>query len=108
MNHLKFSYNEFLALLLLYIAQSDASMDESEKLLIKRKIGKTTFHHIIPLFESMSDGEILQTITDYKGVYFPTADQKKEILMEISALFFSDKEFSVMEQAIFKMLERII
>jgi len=108
MNPLKFSYNEFLALILLFVSQSDASIDENEKLLIKRKIGKTTFHHIVPVFEAMSDAEILQIISDYEGIYFPTTDQKQAILKDLSDLFFADGEFSAMEKSVFKMLERIL
>jgi hypothetical protein len=108
MSQLKFSYNEFLALILLYVSHSDASIDEAEKLEVKLKIGKSTFHHIIPVFESMSDAEILQAIADYKGVYFPTAEQKREILKDMSDVFFADGAYSVTEQSVFKMLERII
>ena len=108
MNNLKWSYNEFLAFLLIYIAHVDMEFAEDEKTMIQKKFGESTYNKMLAEFNAMSDFAAYQTILDYKGVYYPTAEQKAEILEKIKDLFHADGEFNIMEKELLHFLEMMM
>ena len=69
MSELKYSYNEFLGLLLIYIAHVDMEFTEDEREMIKNKIGQNALEKVLADFENMSDFQAFQAILSYKGVY---------------------------------------
>jgi hypothetical protein len=104
MSELKWSYNEFLTFLLIYIAHVDMEFAEEEKAMIKKNMGEKNYDKMLAEFESMSDFAAYQAIMDYKGVYYPTAEQKAEIMEKIKDLFHADGEFNVMEKELMHFL----
>ena len=87
MSDLKWSYNEFLAFLLIYIAHVDMEFAEEEKAMIKTKFGEDIYEKMFAEFDTMSDYKAYETILSYKGVYFPTQEQKEEIIEKMKTLF---------------------
>ena len=108
MGELKWSFNEFLAFLLIYVANVDMEFAEEEKMMIKKNVGETTYTKMLVEFESMSDYKAYDTILSYKGVYFPTVEQKGEIMEKITDLFHADAEFNIMEKELLHFLDRMM
>ncbi|MBK8817655.1 MAG: hypothetical protein IPN49_00650 [Saprospiraceae bacterium] len=52
----------------------------------------------------MSDFQAFQAILSYKGVYYPTTEQKEEIMTDIKKLFLSDHDFSTLEKETYHFL----
>lgn len=104
MSELKYSYNEFLGLLLIYIAHVDMEFTEDEREMIKNKIGQNALEKVLADFENMSDFQAFQVILSYKGVYYPTTEQKEEIMTDIKKLFLSDHDFSTLEKETYHFL----
>jgi len=70
MKNAEWTYEEFLAFLLIYVAHVDMEFAEEEKAFIRRTVGNETFDLMLAKFEGMSDFQAYQTILDYKQSYF--------------------------------------
>jgi hypothetical protein len=108
MSELTYSYNEFLGLLLIYVAHVDMEFSPEEEKLIKQKIGNQAMEKVLKDFEGMSDFQAFQTILSYKGAYFPTTEQKEEILENMKKLFLADDDFSTLEKETYHFLEKML
>lgn len=108
MGELKWSYNEFLAFLLIYISNVDMEFADEEKEMIKRNVGVTTFDKMVAEFDSMSDYKAYETILSYKGVYFPTVEQKNELIEKMKDLFHADSDFNIMEKELLHFLDKMM
>ncbi|MBK8625791.1 MAG: hypothetical protein IPN86_09595 [Saprospiraceae bacterium] len=108
MSELKWSYNEFLAFLLIYISQVDMEFAEEEKAMIRNKVGEQTYDKMVAEFEAMSDYKAYETILSYKGVYFPTIEQKNELIDKMKDLFHADADFNIMEKELLHFLDKMM
>lgn len=108
MSELKWSYNEFLAFLLIYIAHVDMEFAEEEKDLIKKNVGEPTYGKMVTIFNDVSDFRAYQMILDYKGVYYPTQDRKDEIIDKMKDLFYADGDFNIMEKELLHFLDKMM
>ena len=108
MGELKWSYNEFLAFLLIYISHVDMEFAEEEKAMIKKNVGLVTFDKMVAEFDSMSDYKAYETILSYKGVYFPTVEQKNELIVKMKDLFHADADFNIMEKELLHFLDKMM
>lgn len=106
--NLDWNYSEFVAFLMIYASHVDMEFSEIEKIRIKKKIDEATFDKMFEEFDKRSDFESLQTILAYKGLYFPTADRKNELLNSVKMLFFADGDFSAMEREFLHFLEKLM
>lgn len=108
MGELKWSYNEFLAFLLIYISHVDMEFAEEEKEMIRAKVGTPAYDKMYVAFDGMSDYKAYETILSYKGVYFPSHEQKSELIEKMKELFDADMDFNIMERELLHFLERMM
>lgn len=101
-------YQEFLAYLFLYGASADLVIKQKEEDLILERVGKESYEKAKSVFEDKSDYERLQVILSHKEKFYPDDEAKEKILDQLKELFMADKDFSVMEQNIFRILKRIL
>ena len=106
--HPVWSKEEFLTFLLIYGASADTVISAPEKNEILKRISSVKYHEIKKYFESLTDKQVLDVITEYRGLYFPTREQKQEILSEMKKLIYSDGELAPIEQGVYLLLERIL
>jgi len=107
-DHPKWNFEEFTTFLLLYASNADLELSESEETEMKKRLDLKRYEKIKEEFDNSSDYEIIQTILSYKGIYFPTIDRTKELLELIKKQFFSDGEFSTLEQNAFRLLKKLL
>lgn len=108
MSNLKWSYNEFLAFLLIYISNVDMEFSDVEKDYIRVRVGNETYDKMYAEFDTMTDYQAFESILDYKGVYYPTPEQKQELLDKMIAIFNADMEFNIMEKELLHFMERMM
>lgn len=108
MTKVDWNYDEFLTFLLIYVSHVDIDFSEEEKAHIKENASEETFDKMLPLFNDMSDYKALETIMNYKGLYYPTHARKEELLSKIKELFYSDGDFSIMEKELYHFLEKLM
>jgi hypothetical protein len=104
----RWSYNEFLAFLLIYIANVDIEFTEDEKALIRNCTGEATFDKMLIEFENMSDYKAYETILSYKSVYFPTPTEKQSIMEKMLEVCNVDDALNVMEKEIIHFMDRMM
>ena len=107
-NSLKYNYNEFLAFLLLYASHVDLEFSEIEKSKILKLVSTDKYEKIYTEFKELNDYQTLQTILDYKGVYYPTPEQKNELIEKVKIQFFSDGQFDSIEKEVLFFLEKLL
>ena len=108
MGELKWSYNEFLAFLLIYISHVDMEFADEEKDMIKKNVGTSTYDKMLAEFDDMIDYKAYETILSYKGVYFPTIKQKNELIDKMKDLFHADADFNIMEKELLHFLDKMM
>ncbi len=108
MSELKWSYDEFLAFLLIYISHVDMEFTDNEKEYVKIKSGESNFDKMMAEFDAMTDYQAFETILAYKGVYYPTPEQKQELIDKMIAIFHADHEFNIMEKGLLQFMERMM
>ena len=60
------------------------------------------------VYDNTNDYEHIQTILKYKGLYFPTADQAKELLDLLVKMFNVDGNFSILERNCLMLLKKMV
>lgn len=104
----KLNYKEFVVFLLIYAAHADVEFHEDEQAFIIAKSSQETFDKMKALFDDMTDIQVLETIRAYKGIYFPTVEQKQELIDAIIELFKADGEYSSMEKTMTLFLDHLL
>ncbi len=106
--HPQFNDKEFLTFLLVHAANADLNLSEDEINYIKSTCGAENFNKVSLIYQSMTDYERIQEILSYKGIYYPTADRKAELLNDIQRLFASDGEYSHLEYNLNLFLKKLL
>ncbi len=105
---LNWNYEEFCAYVLIYASYADLEFSKEEKDLIIKSVGQERFEKLEATYLEHGDYERLQIIMDHKGVYYPTADRKQELIEKISQLFNADGEFSRPEKTLLLFLQKLL
>lgn len=102
------SYNDFLAFLLIYAASADFTITEEERIRMAQQIGYDSYKKALPVFEAQSDFERLQTILYFKPTYFPTGQEVESILQQVQAIYKADNNYSSTEQSLLLLLRKVL
>ena len=108
MDGLKWSYEEFMAFLLIYIAHVDIEFSEEEQNMIRSCAGEAAFDKMLAIFDSMSDYKAYETILSYKDTYFPSPTQKKELIDKMLEVCNVDASLNAMEKEIIHFMDRMM
>ena len=108
MIELNWNYEEFVCFLLLYVSHVDIDYSEEEKAAIQSRVDQKTYDEIYASCIGMSDFQALQTMISYKGVYFPTIEQKMELIATIKKQFFADGEYAYVEKEVLFFLDKML
>jgi len=100
--------SEFVTFLLLHASHADLEFTDDEREAIMKNVSPETFEEIYASYEEMGEFEILQTIIDYKGLYYPTAERKNELMNLIQEQFKADGDYSILEKNLMLFLEKLI
>ena len=102
------NYEEFRTYLLLYAANADLEFSSKEETMILKTISQTSYQKVKEVYDNTNDYEHIQTILKYKGLYFPTADQAKELLDLLVKMFNMDGIFSILERNCLMLLKKMV
>lgn len=102
------SKEEFFTLLLIYGSNADMDFSDSEKNYILDRFGEETFQKMFNYYDSISEFQLLQFISDNRSIYFDTVENKNELSEELMSLFNIDGEFSRLEKGLYNFLLKIL
>ena len=102
------TYNEFLAFLMVYGAQLDTDLPTEELDFIKNRTGISDIEKIKKYVEGVSDIEALDIIETYRKQYFDTKEKEEKVRLDLESLLKTDSNHTQLEQAVIHLLKRII
>ena len=102
------NYKEFRTYLLLYAANADLDFSAEEESMILSTISESSYKKVKSVYDDANVYGHIQTILKYKGLYFPTADQAKELVDLLVKMFNVDGKFSVLERNSLMILKKMI
>ena len=110
MNENKQNWNshEFKVYLLLYAANADFELTQTEKQIIHTKASKSEYKHIHSVFENDSDYDRIETILNFKDKFFATEQETEKLLKEINELLKVDHELDLYEKNFFRVLQKLL
>ena len=104
----QWSYNEFLAYLLLYAANADFDINDEERKLLLSGLNTYDYNNIRKAFDKSNDYERLQIIGIYRDLYYPDDESKEKILNDLRNVFLADEEYNSVERAVFMGLRKVL
>ena len=106
--NIKYNFEEFACFLLIHGSYADMDFTDDEKKMIKVRFGEEVLKKIHKDYLKLGDFEVLQTILDYKGLYYPTLARKKELLDMIAKIFKVDGKYTPLEKTLYRFLEMLL
>ena len=104
----KWNEKEYRTFLLIHASHADLEFTDDERQAIVDIVSTETFEEIYGQYEEMGEYEIIKTIIDYKGLYFPTLDRKEELLSIIQKQFSADGNVSKLEKSLILFLNKLL
>jgi len=102
------SYNEFLAYLLLYAASADFEITEEEKEVLFSKVNEEEYKHIVKDFNAVNDWDRLQAIISFREQYYNDEAAREKLFKDLKEMFLADEKYTNLERCVFIGLSRIL
>lgn len=107
-NHNSFTYNEFLAFLLVYAGEMNYSLSTEELTFIKERTQITDIDKIKATVDSVNDVAALDIIEDYRKKYLNTKEKETQAKTDLENLLKTPGIHSQIESAGVHILEKLI
>lgn len=107
-DHSNWTYNEFLAFLMVYAAEMNLDLSIEELEFIRSRTGIDSITGIKEKVDSVSDAVALDIIDDYRERYLNTPEQKAKVRHDLEDLLKAQPTTNQFEKAVVHILERII
>ena len=102
------TYDHFLGFLLLYASHADLDYSENERNHILTQVNKMILSEVEMRFEQMTDYAQLDLILKLKEKFIHNTADKEKVLKILHDHFFSDGEFSRLENALYTFLNKLL
>jgi uncharacterized tellurite resistance protein B-like protein len=104
----EFSYDDFIAYVMIYAAYADLELSSEEKQLIQSKVNADHFDKLMQLYHEQSDMDHIDTFTALCAKFCPEPEDKEKLLQDMVQLFEADHDFSLMEHNFLRALKHLI
>ncbi len=101
------THNEFKAYLLLYAANADYIVTDTEKDIIEELVNKKQLHKIYTELQHDNDIQSIKKIEGFLKKNNYSKENKATLLDEIKELFLSDGEFNQLEKIMYHFFEKL-
>ena len=108
MDQTDWSYNEFLAFVMVYGAGMNDTLTNDELEFIKTRTGITDIEKIKIKVESISDAEAMEVIDSYKKMHLPTQESKNKAKHDLEELLKTPGTHSQLEKVVVHLMEKLI
>ncbi len=107
-NHDNWSYNEFLAFLLVYAAEMNYPLSKEELAFIKERTQINDIEKIKATVDSVNDVSAIDIIEDYRKKYLHSKEKEDQAKADLQNLLKTPGIHSQLEKAGVHILEKII
>lgn len=101
-----FSYEDYIALVLIYTANVSEGISDVEHDYIVNKVGDEHYEKAFAYFETASEIDVIEMIDNLSDKY--AREDKEKVLKDVKELIFADGIEDNAEQQVFRMLNKII
>ncbi len=108
LDNTQWTYNEFLAFLLIYGAEMNVPLTQEELNFIKQRTGIADIQKIKSRVDSVGDMEAIEIIDDYRKRYLDTPEKEEKVRKDLEDLLNTGGVHSQLEKAGIHILERFI
>lgn len=108
MKHSKWSKQELVAYILLYVAHSDLKETQEEREYILSRVDAQTYHHIRHEFDSDNDYQSISKIVEAVNTEPDYSTNPDALFADIKLMAFADGKMDQMEHAIYNSLKKIL
>ena len=108
MNNTSWSYNEFLAFLLIYAGEMNFPLSKQELEFIQNETKIADINKIKAAVDSLNDISALDVIEDYRKKYLGTPEKEQQAKTDLENLLKTPGLHSQLEKAAVHILEKII
>ena len=102
------SKEEFKALLMLYVANSDGRVSLDEVRAMLERTSPKVYSAIRLKFAKMNDMDVLQCIEDHKKHYFTTAEERQGLLADLKSVVEADGKLLPVEEYMLRGIEGVM
>lgn len=102
------TYDDFLAYLLIYASHADFKVSREEIAKIIGEVGRSEYNRISAIFDKQSDAERANTIAILGERFCTDADCRNKLIDELQELLFADEHYRTEEQAFFFGVKRLL
>ncbi len=106
MENKEVSFDEFMAYIMIFAAEADFEIKESEELHIKSVVGETNYHSMLDLFESHNDIQSINFIQKQRTRHIKDLNFDS-LLHVVKEVFLIDNHFDQKEQALYLALQKL-
>ena len=107
-NDSAWTYNEFLAFLLVYGAQMTTTITLEEKAFIQARTGISDIDKIVKQLDDMSDIEAIEVIGDYRQRFLHAEDTKQKVRQDLEDLLKTNDKPSQFDHVIIHIIEKLV
>lgn len=102
------SYEDFLAFVLMYAAYADNELVQDEIDAMVEKVGKDREENAKKIMDKLSDSERIDLILSFREKFFPTKEDHEKLFADMKTVFLADGKYNQLEQFIMMYLKRIL
>jgi len=102
------SYDDFIAFVLLHVAKSDFSVSMEENEMLENLISNQRLKELMKLHKLNSDYDNIQIIIKLGGIYCPTDAEKQVVMAKVMEMIMADGEFNFYEKNAQRSLELLL
>lgn len=102
------TYNEFLAFLMVYAAELNMELASEELTFIQSRTGIEDISKIKSVVDNVSDVEAIDIIEDYRKLYLDTPEKEEKVRQDLEDLLKNQNKHTQLENVLVHILERII
>lgn len=104
----QWTYNEFLAFLMVYAAELNMQLPTEELEFIRNRTGINDIAKIKQVVDGVSDVEAIEIIEDYRKIYLDTPEKEEKVRQDLEDLLKTQNKHTQLENVLVHILERII
>lgn len=108
LNPQNWTYNEFLAFVMVYGAEMNYNLSPEELEFIKQKTEISDINKVKAKVDSINDAEALDLIDEYRKHHLNDADKVTKVRRDLEALLHSGGTHSQLEGVAIHILERLL
>ena len=102
------SYEDFLAFILMYAAYADMELLEEELDLIEQQVGTERMKTAKKVMDKLNDNERIDLILSFREKYFPTKEDHEKLFADMKTIFLADGNYNQLEKMVLMYLKKIL